>query len=71
MIFHRIRGVNYSVRQSPNYIDQQMKQRNSMAMKISRGRGKHVSKRQDSDLWVKVSNENTGIDQRQDFNDYQ
>ena len=37
-------------------------------MKIPQGRDKHVSNTQDSDLWITVSNEETG--QRQDFNDY-
>ena len=73
VIFHRITGVNYSViqRQTSDYIDQQIKQSKYMTMNISQGRDKHVPNRQDSDLQVKVPNEDTEIHQRQHFNDYE
>ena len=39
-------------------------------MKLLKGQKQHVSNRKDSDLWVKVSNEDTEIGQGQNFNDY-
>ena len=69
VIFHRIKSVKYSdrQRQTSNHRDQQMKQKKSMIMKIPKGRDEHISNRQDSDLWVKVLNEDTETD----FNEYE
>ena len=47
-----------------------MKQKKIMIMKRPLGRDDYVSKGQDSDLLVKMPNEDTEIGQRQNFNDY-
>ena len=63
VIFNRITCVafNNRQRQSCNYIDQQMNKKKFMTMKRSSGREDYVSKRQDSDLWIKLPNEDTEI----------
>ena len=73
MIFHRIIGVMYSdrQRQSSCYIDPQMKQRKFLTMKRPQDRNDYVSNRQDSDLWIKILNEDTETGQRQNFNVYE